>query len=89
MSFTELLIVLFEVKNVLNSRPLCFVYDDDVSAVLTPNCLLYRRSLDRQNKIVEGIDFGVMKGGDSWEKKIALQNVVEHFWLVWSWRTKL
>ena len=30
LSFTELLTVLFEVENVLNNRPLCFVYDDDI-----------------------------------------------------------
>ena len=44
---------------------------------------MYGRSLDRENKIVEEIDFGVMAGSDLWEKKIALQNVVEHFWSVW------
>ena len=52
LSFTELLTVLFEIENVLNNRPLCFVYDDDVSDALKPNCLLYGRNLDRENKIV-------------------------------------
>ena len=83
LSFTELLTVLFEVENVLNNRPLCFVYDDDVSDILTPNCLLYGRNLDRENKIVEEIDFGVIEVSDLWERKVALQNVVEHFWSVW------
>ena len=44
LSFTVLLTVLFEVENVLNNRPLCFVYDDEVSDVLTPNCSLYGRN---------------------------------------------
>ena len=83
MSFTELLTVLFEVENVLNNRPLCVVYDDDMSDVLTPNCLLYGRNLDPENKIVEEIDFGVIEGSDLWEGKVALQNVVEHIWSVW------
>ena len=84
LSFTELLNVLFEVENVLNNHPLCFVYDDDddMSDVLTSNCLLYGRSLDRANKIVEEIDFEVMEDSDLWERKIALQNVVEHFWSI-------
>ena len=82
LSFTELLTVLFEVENVLNNRPLFFVYDDDVSDFLTPNCLLYGRNLDCENKIVEEIDFGVI-GSDLWERNFALQNVVEHFWSVW------
>ena len=81
LSFKELLAVLFEVENVLNNHPLCFVYD--VSDVLTPNCLLYGRNLDRENKIVEETDFGVMEGSDLWERKIALQDVVEYFWSVW------
>ena len=82
MSFTGLLAVLFEVEYVLNNRPLCFVYDDDVSDVLTPNYLLYGRNLDCENKIVEEIDFGVIEVSDLWERKVALQNVVEHFWSV-------
>ena len=48
----------------LNNRPLCFVYDDDVSDVLTLNFLLYGRNLDRGNKIVEEIDFAVIGGSD-------------------------
>ena len=84
MSFTGLLTVLFEVEYVLNNRPLCFVYDDDdVSDVLMPSYLLYGRNLDRENKIVEEIDFGVIEVSDLWERKVALQNVVEHFWSVW------
>ena len=41
LSFTQLSTVLFEIENVLNNRPLCFMYDDDMSEVLTPNSLLY------------------------------------------------
>ena len=33
-----------------------------MSDVLTPNCLLYGRNLDRENKIAEEIDFGVIEG---------------------------
>ena len=36
LSFTELSTVLFEIENVLNNQPLCLMYDDDVSEVLTP-----------------------------------------------------
>ena len=31
---TELSTALFEIENVLSNRPLCFMYDDDVSEVL-------------------------------------------------------
>ena len=50
LSFTELPTVLFEIENVLNNRPLCFMYDDDVSEVLTLNSLLYGRKLEFENK---------------------------------------
>ena len=43
-------------------------------------CLLYCRNLDRENKIVEEIDFGVIEVSELWERKVALQNVAEHFW---------
>ena len=33
LPFTETLTILSEIENVLNSHPLCFVYDDDVSDV--------------------------------------------------------
>ena len=53
-------VILFDVGNVLNNRPLCFVYGDDVSDVWTPDCLFYGRNLDREKNIVEEIDFGVI-----------------------------
>ena len=54
-----------------------------MSDVLTPNCLLNGRNLDRENKIAEEIDFGVIEGSDLWERKVTLQNVVGHFWSAW------
>ena len=82
LSFTKLLIVLFKVENVLNNRPLCFVYDDDVSDIVAPDYLFYGRNFDRKNKVVEETDFGVNQGSDMWDRKCALQNVVEYFWSV-------
>ena len=40
------------------------MHDDDVPDVLTPSCLFYGRNLDRENKIVEEIDFRVIEGCD-------------------------
>ena len=81
LSFSELLTVLFEVENVLNNRPLCFVYDDDKSEVLTPNCLLYGRNLLTCNKVVEEVELN--ENVDLWERKCTVQKVLEEFWLVW------
>ena len=32
---------------------------------------------------MEEIDFGVIEGSDLWERKVALQKVIKHFWSVW------
>ena len=81
LPFTELSTVFFEIENVLNNRPLCFICD--VSEVLTPNSLLYDRKLDFENKcIVEG-HFEVAKENELWLRKCVLQKVVESFWLMW------
>ena len=40
-------------QNGLNNRPLCFMYNDDVSEVLTRNSLLYGRKLEFENKCVD------------------------------------
>ena len=53
LSFTELSTVLFGIENVLNNRPLYFMYDEDVSEVLTPNSLLYGRKLEFENKCID------------------------------------
>ena len=53
LSFTELSTVLFGIENVLNNRPLYFMYDKDVSEVLTPNSLLYGRKLEFENKCID------------------------------------
>ena len=79
MSFTELSTVLFEIENVLNNRPLCFMYNDDVSEVLTPNSLLYGRKLGFKNKCVDKGYFEVTEGKELWLRKCAVQKVVESF----------
>ena len=41
-----------EIENVLDNRPTCFMYDDDVFEVLTLNSLLYGTKLEFENKYV-------------------------------------
>ena len=53
LSITELSAVLFEIKNGLNNRTLCFMYNDGVSEVLTPNSLLDGRKLEFETKCVD------------------------------------
>ena len=66
LSFAELLTVLFEVENVLNNSSQWFAYHDDDVFAVLTS-----------NCILYGRSLG-----DLWDRKISLQNVVEHFWLV-------
>ena len=43
LTYEELLTVIAEVEGVLNSRPLCYVYEDSVEEVLTPSHLMIGR----------------------------------------------
>ena len=38
--YEELLTVICEIESVINSRPLCYVYDDSIEEVITPSHLL-------------------------------------------------
>ena len=46
LNYEEMLTVLREIENVLNNRPLTFVYNDDLVETLTPNKLLYGRNIE-------------------------------------------
>ena len=37
---------MFETELILNNRPLCEIYDDDVEEVLTPNHFIFGRQLE-------------------------------------------
>ena len=37
---------MFETELILNNRPLCEIYDDDVEEVLTPNRFIFGRQLE-------------------------------------------
>ena len=45
LTYEELLTVLVEIECVLNSRPLCYIYNDSVDDVITPSHLFGRRLL--------------------------------------------
>ena len=51
--FNELQVLLHEIELVLNSRPLGFVYDNDLEEILTPNHLLLGRKLYTSNSSIQ------------------------------------
>ena len=51
--FNELQVFLYEIELVLNSRPLGFVYDNDLEEILTARHLLFGRKLYTCNSTVQ------------------------------------
>ena len=49
MSYDELLTVITEVESVINLRPLCYQYSDEIEEVLTPSHLLHGRRINDHN----------------------------------------
>ena len=43
LTYEELLTVICEIESVVNSRPLCYVYDDSIEETITPSHLLLGR----------------------------------------------
>lgn len=52
ISYDELLTVLAEIECVINCRPLCYMYSDDINEVLTPSHLMIGRRLMTENRIL-------------------------------------
>jgi len=71
--------VFYEVELIMNSRPLCNLFDDDFEEILTPNHMLYGRKLaitsNKEN--YENIN-------ESLSKRVKyLNELLEHFWNRW------
>ena len=45
LTYEELLTIIIEIEAVLNSRPLCYLYDNEVDEIITPSHLLAGRRI--------------------------------------------
>ena len=54
LTFDELKVIIFEIESILNNRPLCYVYDGIDDIALTPNSLLFGRTLEQTNLVSNG-----------------------------------
>ena len=80
LNFIELQTVLLEIEVILNSRPLCTLYDDDLDEPLTPNHLLFGRKLAQHN--IQHAEYEVnLNIGEKRARHIEM--LVEHFWERW------
>ena len=83
LSYEELLTVLAEVEGVLNSRPLCHIYDDNVEEVLTPSHLILGRRLLSPTYETASPDTLEFSSEDLSRRAKYLHSLLEHFWEKW------
>ena len=76
--------VLLEIENVLNSRPLCYLYDDDQEDIVTPNHLLYGRKLNVNSINSDGSGNFNISMENVTKRMRYMNSVILHFWRRWS-----
>ena len=81
LTYEELNTVLIEIEAVLNSRPLTYIYEDDVEVPLTPSHLFCgQRLLHKQEQADEPEDDElVLKRKDMIKQTKGGEAVVDHF----------
>ena len=82
LTFEEMLTVVKQVQNIINNRPLTYVYTEENVEPLTPNKLLYGRNIEDSVT-----DNGFGSDGDDGnldERFKRLQTLLNHFWKRWS-----
>ena len=84
LSYDELQTVLLEIENVLNSRPLCYLYDDDHEHIVTPNHLLYGRKLNVNSINSDGGGNFNISMENVTKRMRYMNSVILHFWRRWS-----
>ena len=82
ISYVELQTLIAEIEGILNNRPICQDYDDEIENVLTPNHLLYGRRLESVNEKnsckVDGEDRPELG-----KREKHLTQLLTYFWDVW------
>ena len=79
IDFVEMQTLVYEIEGILNNRPICNDYEDDVEAVLTPNHLIFGRRIESVN--VQRID---SLDDESLDRRVKrLEHMLNHFWKIW------
>ena len=79
IDFLEMQTLVYEVEAILNNRPLCNNYEDDIEDVLTPNHLIFGRRLET---VTSG---HVNDSGDEYyDRRVRhLEEMLTYFWKIW------
>ena len=81
LTYEELLTVIYEMKSVVNSRPLCYVNDDSSEEVITPSHLLLGRRV--LTKFYSDFNESNMDCDALSRRVHYLQTLIDHFWNRW------
>ena len=76
LTYEELQTILHEVEQIVNNRPITYYYSDNEEACLTPNHLLYGRTLNNSNLLSASTTQEIIH-----PKK--LESLINHFWERW------
>ena len=79
LSFEELQTILCETESVINSRPLCYVGEDDISDVLTPHHLIFGRDISQPSINSTNLQTSYTVG-ETRKRNQYVKNLLEHFW---------
>ena len=80
IDFIEMQTLVYEIETILNNRPICNDYDDEVEDVLTPNHLVFGRRIESVN-----IHCGTQSLDDDYldRRVLHLEQMLNHFWKIW------
>ncbi|XP_066933725.1 uncharacterized protein [Clytia hemisphaerica] len=82
LNYEEMLTILKEVENILNNRPLTYLYTEENVDPLTPNKLIYGRDLN--TNIAPNLNEEENENVDLDTRYVYLQTILDQFWDRWS-----
>ena len=80
LNYAELLTIVTEIEAVLNSRPLCYTYDNSIDEAITPSHLIFGRKLLstlRDDLEPENVDFPPVT---LTKRTKHINNLLSNFW---------
>ena len=78
LNFEELnTVIVVEIENCVNSRPLTCLSEEHEDTVITPNYLIYGRNIDRNESVQH--EFNELSGDDMRKRQAYCQVIFKHF----------
>ena len=79
LNYEELSTIITEIEDIINTRPLTYLYDDDDITAITPSHLVIGQNL-LENMKNSNIDDFDMKKSECTRRYKYLNTTIEHFW---------